>query len=1054
MDDPMNKAVSRDVRGVSAEGRRVARGAAQREGKTLGEWLHNAIADQADELGFSSTGMAERHGSSSSVRANHARAADFASRMDRIAREGRDETVASWSESKKEASTDRERNWATDAERRGLRSKLPVEEVDELEVALETLQRRALRSERRTDHVLASIADIMETSEARRSQERDAVNALTEKMASLETKLTDRHVAGDSPIRGALARLEARLDIIGKRSAAESAAVKNGAALAQPGPDAGSVRRLEDKLNAILEAVQIQPAQRAQTSQIALQAAQSREVAAPRRSLGAAIAEIAKHQETLGTPAAWSREDQMRAEKLDLAASRARLGRSVADRMERGASNAASATSVDGGLDGQGRPRVAPRMGTDRAMPRPQSIGGLEQDLRSISQRLDDFRELSPRPGEAPASGTVDPATASQGMRGQRHADPAPEQIERRLDMIAGRMDEALSRAMSVAPLATPSVDTAALEHLVRELGAKIEAVRAPNADSEALDALQRQVERLSSRFERSEQGLAVLPTLAASVRELFDHLEATRANIEASAAHAAREVLRIAAHEGRSRPHDQASTDNVAGSPLDVSDERPTRSLNTVHHMLDQVVDRLSSLESEAATERASVSEADQSPSSAHRQALDKHMLGGVEAARDPIVPLVARGRSTDQTAAPRARNDEPGGAVRRSDFIAAARRAAKTARAEPPAAAGIRLPSASQTDKDARAGLLAKSRDYVASHKRPLLMSLAALLMVLGTITLLQQTGMVGGREDFAGTNDGQSPVAIARYDDPSLGPAVAKRLPSVISSNELTPTALPRSASPLANPIPGSDPIQTGSIPSLPAFAAASRPTQPVLPIGLKTAAEAGNAPAAYDLGSRYADGRSVPRDMKVAAQWLEKAADQGLAPAQYRLASIYEKGLGVPQDKAKAKTLYTQAADAGNPRAMHNLAVMLADGDGHPDYAGAAIWFRKAANYGVHDSQYNLAILLARGMGVQQSLLQSYQWFAIAGAQDDADAARKRDEIAAKLSANELAVAKAFATAFTPKVANPAVIDVTPPVGGWDGAAASSRLNSAKSKVSSL
>ena len=224
--------------------------------------------------------------------------------------------------------------------------------------------------------------------------------------------------------------------------------------------------------------------------------------------------------------------------------------------------------------------------------------------------------------------------------------------------------------------------------------------------------------------------------------------------------------------------------------------------------------------------------------------------------------------------------------------------------------------------------------------------------------------------------------------------------------------------------------------------------------MLPPGLKAAADAGVGAAQYDLGARYADGRTVARDPKLAAFWLEKAADQGLVPAQYRLASLYEKGVGVAQDKTRARTLYTQAAEAGNPRAMHNLAVLLADGDGHPDYAGAASWFRKAAGYGVHDSQYNLAVLLARGLGVSQSLTQSYQWFAIAAAQDDADAAKKRDEIGAKLGANDLAIAKAFAAAFQPKPANPDVSEVAAPPGGWNGATSASRVNSVKSKVSSL
>ena len=190
------------------------------------------------------------------------------------------------------------------------------------------------------------------------------------------------------------------------------------------------------------------------------------------------------------------------------------------------------------------------------------------------------------------------------------------------------------------------------------------------------------------------------------------------------------------------------------------------------------------------------------------------------------------------------------------------------------------------------------------------------------------------------------------------------------------------------------------------------------------------------------------------MKLAASWFDKAAEAGSAPAQYRLASLYEKGIGVPVDKSRAKSLYTKAADAGNPRAMHNLAVLLADGDGHPDYAGAVTWFRKAAQYGVHDSQFNLAVLLGRGLGTPQNLVQSYQWFAVAAAASDSDAEKKRDEVGTKLSANDLAVAKALAAAFQPKVADPAVVEVKAPPGGWDGAPGASRLNSARSKISSL
>jgi len=99
-------------------------------------------------------------------------------------------------------------------------------------------------------------------------------------------------------------------------------------------------------------------------------------------------------------------------------------------------------------------------------------------------------------------------------------------------------------------------------------------------------------------------------------------------------------------------------------------------------------------------------------------------------------------------------------------------------------------------------------------------------------------------------------------------------------------------------------------------------------------------------------------------------------------------------------------------------MHNLAVLFAEGnDGKPDYAAASEWFRKAADFGVRDSQYNLAILYARGLGVGQSMTQSYMWFAIAAAQGDQDAAKKRDEVATRLDSKDLSAAKAWLTALS-------------------------------------
>ena len=240
-------------------------------------------------------------------------------------------------------------------------------------------------------------------------------------------------------------------------------------------------------------------------------------------------------------------------------------------------------------------------------------------------------------------------------------------------------------------------------------------------------------------------------------------------------------------------------------------------------------------------------------------------------------------------------------------------------------------------------------------------------------------------------------------------------------------------------------GYDPLPVGTL------GAQSQASGP-LPAGLTDAAGRGNRLAQYELAQRYAEGRGTTRDFAQSAQWFEKAAAQDLAPAQYRIAVAYEKGIGVPRDTAAARKWYRRAADAGNSRAMHNLAVLTADAgaDGKPDYVNAAVWFRKAAEYGVRDSQYNLAILYARGLGVDQSLAQSYTWFAIAAAQGDADAGHKRDDVGQRLEPKALADAKAAVDRFRPRPEDPTANDV-PATASWDNTAPRASVNPPAKRV---
>lgn len=438
-----------------------------------------------------------------------------------------------------------------------------------------------------------------------------------------------------------------------------------------------------------------------------------------------------------------------------------------------------------------------------------------------------------------------------------------------------------------------------------------------------------------------------------------------------------------------------------------------------------------------------------------------------------------------------------EAAGASAPASFIAAARRAAQAAAAEAaaerpaPGKRGALAPDAATAAAIAggAAAKMALAKTFVSARKKPILIGLTGLAVALSAAMALRS--LLGGGaqvqkaeidpvevapasapeakrertavllpapqapappaaapvDPAAPAPAAQAPLPLAGAVTPIAGDAASRsaakgrqRVAALASDSaplaaEGRPAALPRAGAPGAI---GIDQAPVGSIDGKsgssadPALAAVSAP--------LREAALGGSAAGQYEMGLRFAEGRSVPRDLRTAAVWLEKAAGQGLAPAQYRIGSLYEKGLGVARDIGQAKTWYTRAAEAGNMRAMHNLAVLTAEGagSGKPDYAGAAQWFKKAAELGVRDSQYNLAILYARGLGIELNLAQSYTWFSLAASQGDEDAAKKRDEVAGKLDARTLAEAKAAVAGFRAPPTAAAANEVAAPAGGWDAA----------------
>ncbi|WP_198963736.1 tetratricopeptide repeat protein [Bradyrhizobium sp. Y36] len=403
----------------------------------------------------------------------------------------------------------------------------------------------------------------------------------------------------------------------------------------------------------------------------------------------------------------------------------------------------------------------------------------------------------------------------------------------------------------------------------------------------------------------------------------------------------------------------------------------------------------------------------------------------------------------------------------VSSSSFIAAARRAAQAAAAQPEkpargAKGGAKAGADRAKDKGKDGG------STITSKIRSLLVGASVVVIVLGTFKMAMNL------------LEGSPPPAPQAMDNTLSQPAPQAPPPPVIENKPATPEQVtPSMTSPTpigrqsqnnaapAAPAPGPASSASVEIPPAPAAAApppaassditgalsgTSRaklsliqvPPSEKLPDGiggpgLRTAAMKGDATAAYEIGVRFAEGKGVATNYDEAAKWYDRASQAGVIPATFRLGTLYEKGLGVKKDADIARRYYTQAAERGNAKAMHNLAVLDADGGGRgANYKSAAQWFRKAADRGVADSQFNLGILYARGIGVEQNLAESYKWFSLAAAQGDADAAGKRDDVAKRLDPQSLAAAKLAIQTFSAEPQPDDAVNVAAPNGGWDSA----------------
>ncbi len=891
------------------------------------------------------------------------------------------------------------------------------------------------------DQLLANLADrageTPKPAATSREDLRAQLRVLTQKVDTRsEPAPIDRHV------ENALHRVEALRDLQAKTDEIRDLVVT----VANRPSSAGKIERHLDSLGARIETLTHSASNAAQVKELAAGLAEIRTLVT--RSTNPALFEsLERRIEDLATrlSSALARNDS--APRLD----------DLARRIENVNRKLETTTTALGAVDTSQLERMMQdvivkleRPGRTEAIA--EQIASLEGEVRKLAHRIG---ESANRPDEVAAMLRRDMANLTirlEAMSDNTQDTAAIRQLNSRLATLSERLDLVQHSGLS----------THGLEEQIAKLAQKMDVIFAQTHDNQMVEELRRQITHLSRRMDANPpENVGPAMEMLEQVQRHLEHLATHATNkkdservsgleqaigqlyqqiqdLRQSALEGARTMAERIAHEALQRSNSQTVLEDIAvanvtrqlsdlRSQQEVNDRRTAETLVAIQKTMETVVDRLATLESDDAPDERPAPIA----SSDHRT-----IVLGPEVARLDITPddllTPGSGRPHDMqpapiVEAPPASVPPQAAAATQASFIAAARRAARSAQE-------MKETEQGHSTRAARDGAFGKLGKVLSARRRPLLAALAGLVVIMGSLQAIRAVRL-GGQADqkIAQATPVATPAPLALSAavpsveaKPATPAATAARDTSMLTGQPMSSLADMVNASAVGG---AKTTIDTTPAPTrLPAAAPRAKLTE---------AANAGDAAAQYEMGIRLADGQGTTPDSQAALQWFTKAAQQNLAPATYRAATMYERGLGTQKDLKRARELYLKAANAGHVRSMHNLGVLSAETvDGKPDYAAAASWFRKAAEYNVRDSQFNLAILYARGMGVEQNLAQAWVWFNAAAAQGDADAGRKRDDVASRMTASQIASAKAQADGLKMRTPDVAANDVAVPAGGWD------------------
>lgn len=183
--------------------------------------------------------------------------------------------------------------------------------------------------------------------------------------------------------------------------------------------------------------------------------------------------------------------------------------------------------------------------------------------------------------------------------------------------------------------------------------------------------------------------------------------------------------------------------------------------------------------------------------------------------------------------------------------------------------------------------------------------------------------------------------------------------------------------------------------------------------------KRIADLGNDDAEETVGFFYLDGEGTARDTKLAEEYFLRSAKQGNPKAMSDLSLYYWLGfIGCCPDRQQSLYWTAKLADFGDVAAAMELVRIYATGDSvAKDDKIAFAWALKAAKQDSVDAYLFLGNAREQGLGAEKNPVEAYKWFNLAAFHREspkaAEAARRRDAIAAGLTADQVRQAQQLA-----------------------------------------